>query len=530
MNSFESFSKNSGDDEIMAEPMEPIMNPTSDERASAMERIEEVYNNEAERGAEKTLIELYQERGAKVKESYYNQLDSNDSEPDQLPSEPEVTQNGEDEETETLRREVVEKLKSNRGSVKPKTMIAIAAATVIAGAILTTVIVDKVNNKAPEAPSQPPSRQEERITDGEHIGIYDGYGEKGMYLSKNKTSDYAFASAVEVAEVCDGDECEMIKYTANNQVESMASYMALFPEKLQPEGFKGLTIAETEAKLESLSVEEYEEVQKQFNNVIDRAFTRTENAKGRFANVYMDKKDAKGGWNYQNMEAVKCYTDENDKYTTLYWTEDDNANSAEIGEMMVKITKDDNNEVTGVCIQPIVEVDNPVIKDIPEIPDKPTTPETTTTPTTTPPPETTTTPPPETTTTPPETTTKKPKDYDNMSRIDEQITNDIADDVNTDKIVITTNPGVSDSGKTDKPSSDVYTQPSTTQNNDSKGAETVTTTNPSNDYSGNRGGANPTSPNAVQDDDKAQSAADSRNDQAVTGGQALEDVLSDLGL
>ena len=79
-------------------------------------------------------------------------------------------------------------------------------------------------------------------------GIYDGYGEKGMYLSEHKTSPVAFANATEVAEVCDDDEVEMIKYTAHNQVESFADYLANLPEELQPDGFKGLSILETVAK------------------------------------------------------------------------------------------------------------------------------------------------------------------------------------------------------------------------------------------------------------------------------------------
>ena len=207
------------------------------------------------------------------------------------------------------------------------------------------------------------------------IGIKDGYGEKGMYLSKNKPSELAFGSAVEVAEECDGDECEMVKYTAENQVESMASYLAHLPEQLQPEGFKGLTIAEAEQKLESLSDEEYEKVQKEFNEAIDQAFTRRIKVEGQRANVLMDKKDASGNVNYGNMEAVQCETYENATMLQLFWTKDNNANSSEIGSMILKIIYDDEGNIIGGCIQPLDELDSQVLGGLPNKQDNPNNPE-----------------------------------------------------------------------------------------------------------------------------------------------------------
>ena len=215
-----------------------------------------------------------------------------------------------------------------------------------------------------------PKNQSESYEDAETVGIKDGYNEKGMYLSDNKPTELSFGSAVEVAEECDSDECEMIKYTADNQVESMASYLANMPEELQPEGFKGLTIAETETKLESLSDEEFEQVQKQFNDGIDQAFTRNVDVDGRYANVLMDKKDGSGDVDHENMEAVKCETDEHATMRQLFWTDDGTANGKEIGSLTVKIIVDEAGNIIGGCIQPLNELDSPVITGLHEKQDK----------------------------------------------------------------------------------------------------------------------------------------------------------------
>lgn len=127
------------------------------------------------------------------------------------------------------------------------------------------------------------------------------------------------------------------------------------------------------------------------------------------------------------------------------------------------------------------------------------------------------------------TTTKQPKDPGNLSRIDEQINSDIANDVGTDRINISTTPSVKSEDVTPALAPEAYTtRATTTQNIDSR--ETVTTTNQANNYSENRGPANPTSPNAVQENQEAQSAADNRGDKTVVGGSELNDVLADLGI
>ena len=209
--------------------------------------------------------------------------------------------------------------------------------------------------------------------EAEKIGIKDGYGEKGMWLSENKSGPYAFADATEVAEVCDNDECEMIKYTAREESEAFADYLAHLPESMQPEGFKGLTILETESKLESLSDEDYETLQTQFEGTMDKAFTRTVTVNGKQRNAYMRLKDESGSVTHGNMELVSCVTDENNlEVTQFYWTD---ADGNEIGSMNIKMQPvyDDNGNITSykLCMQAISSIDSPVYEGLNEINEPP---------------------------------------------------------------------------------------------------------------------------------------------------------------
>ena len=167
-------------------------------------------------------------------------------------------------------------------------------------------------------------------------GIYDGYGEKGMYLSEHKTSAVAFADAGEVSEVCNDDEVDMILYTAHNQVESFADYLANLPQELQPDGFKGLSITETEAKLESLSPEDFTALEGTFATIMNNALTRRVTLNGRYDNAYMRVKNPGQDIVHENMELVRCTTNENNlEVTQFYWTD---ASGREIGNMTVKMT------------------------------------------------------------------------------------------------------------------------------------------------------------------------------------------------
>ena len=237
-------------------------------------------------------------------------------------------------------------------------------------------------------------------------GIYDGYGEKGMYLSEHKTSSVAFANATEVAEVCNADEVDMILYTAHNQVESFADYLANLPEELQPDGFKGLNLTQTEAKLESLSPEEFTALEGTFATIMDNALTRRVTLNGRYDNAYMRVKNPGQDIVHENMELVRCTTNENNlEVTQFYWTD---ASGREIGTMTVKMTpiRDEKGVISSFkgCEQVVnPEGSSTIYTGMPEIPD-PDTP-------TPPGPDTPTPPGPDTPTPPgPDTPDLTPKD------------------------------------------------------------------------------------------------------------------------
>ena len=136
--------------------------------------------------------------------------------------------------------------------------------------------------------------------------VRDGYDKKGMYSSTNKSGAYDFASASEVSEVCHGDKTEMVKYTAGNQIESLADYVAHLPEDLQPEGFKGLSILDTEHKLESLSDAEYQSVLDQFNKAMDKSKAEAITLSGDYHNAYMYK-DANALALHDNIQLVEWH-------------------------------------------------------------------------------------------------------------------------------------------------------------------------------------------------------------------------------
>ncbi|MBR3115841.1 hypothetical protein IKF30_01280 [Candidatus Saccharibacteria bacterium] len=239
-------------------------------------------------------------------------------------------------------------------------------ATALIGGLTAIMIAGGIKNKSKTTqPESTPISQDKEIKDPSDFyssnfenqesqkGIQDAYDKKGMWLSGTKSSEYAFASASEVAEVCDNDECEMIKYTAHNQVESFADYLANLPEQLQPEGFKGLSIIETEQKLESLSDEEYDNIRNQFDETIDNAFTRRTKLDGQYSNAYMRLRDGASGVTHDNMELVECTTNENNlEVTQFYWTDQD---GNEIGSMTVKIIHNEDGTIEG-CEQVVNKV------------------------------------------------------------------------------------------------------------------------------------------------------------------------------
>ncbi len=284
---------------------------------------------------------------------------------------------------EAKRAAVAEKAKRNSRFKRMLVMLLIALGLVAATAGITTSIVKNVSGTDGQQQEEfVPTGEESNDQTGEEAeaekGIYDGYGEKGMWLSEGKAGPYNFANASEVAEVCENDECEMIKYTAHNQVESFADYLANLPEELQPDGFKGLSIIDTEAKLESLSPEEYEDVLAHFNGVMDEAFTRRVKINGTQNNAYMSRKNYGAPVVHGNMQLVKCVTNEHDlEVVEFYWQTKDGGQ--EIGSMRVKLIPvyDADGDIVGYegCEQVVTPTgeNEKVYDDLPEVvPDDPT--------------------------------------------------------------------------------------------------------------------------------------------------------------
>jgi hypothetical protein len=172
-------------------------------------------------------------------------------------------------------------------------------------------------------------------------GIKDGYGERGMWLSQNKEHDYDYGDAKEVGEVCDHDEVEMLKYTADNQVESLADYMAEFPEELCPEGFYGLNPREIEKKLESLTPDEYEKVKAQAMHALDEAYTRATVTQRDYHHYGMLLGDENGAVVHENMQLVDRGIGPGVEVVEFYWIDKD---GKEIGSMLVNIRRTSANE------------------------------------------------------------------------------------------------------------------------------------------------------------------------------------------
>ena len=393
-------------------------------------------------------------------------------------------------------------------------------------------------------------------------GIYDGYGEKGMWLSKNKAGKYNFAAAKEVAEVCGDDECEMMKYAEHNQVGTFADHLANVPDAVKdkygiPASFKGISIVETENKLEGLSKEDFTELQSKFDKLIDDAMTSQVLINGKCDNAFMRLKDPSGPVTHQNMELVRCTTTERDTLATDFtWYNED---GSVIGSMTVKFTPD------GGCMQVINEVGSPVYKEMTTISPSENTP----TPPYIPPQET-----PSHQETPehkeeqqetedeekkdksdiirhdeeqqeeeqqdeeqPNPEIIKPKDPENLARIDDNIRQDIENNIHTDQLNIEKIEEADPNNITEQPSSDDFqgTEATIIQNETSQGATPIDQNNISqeNDYSINRGGANAgnAAPNPVVEDNAAQEAADAAEipvSEAPTSRQDISDTMADL--
>lgn len=431
--------------------------------------------------------------------------------------------------------------------VKKVTPIVLTAAIALGGIVGATAIA---NQDKPQDNTEPPATEQISGTyssyddyssvgeQHEQHGIKDGYYEPGEFMSANKGTPYDFANAAEVADAIGvQDECDVMKEVAHNQVESLADQLACIPDTVKAkygvssDFLGGISIKDTEAKIESLSEADYDKLIKQVDQIWDDAFTESVTLNGEYQNAFM-RTSATGDEKvtHNNTEVVACTTQENGTAATkFFWTIDDNANSTRMGDVTAKISRDANGHIAqgegmGQCTQIVTEVGTfsflyDGLTVVPSNPDHPGQP----TPT-----------PPGPTPTPPEEI--KSKDYENMERIDQNILDDIAEDVGTDEVRVTPNPGVSQDNLTEKPSPSDYegTEADTVQNTPSESAESVQDqVSPENDHSQNQGGANADEYTPVQANEAAQEAADAAEipvNQAPTGGQELDNALNDLGI
>ena len=213
-------------------------------------------------------------------------------------------------------------------------------------------------------------------------GLRDGYGMKGMFLSAKKglKEAFDFAVASEVAEVYNNNEREMIKGTAENEVEPLSDYIANLSDAVKPAKFKGFGMLEVESKLESMSAEDYDAALKQFKEIMDKALTERVTISGDYQNAYMRLKDESKPATHDNMELVQCVThEENLEVVRFYWLSEDK--QTEIGSMLVKMTPvyDEEGNIISYkgCMQVLTKLgEKPeVYKDIPPIPPNPDNPD-----------------------------------------------------------------------------------------------------------------------------------------------------------
>ena len=195
-----------------------------------------------------------------------------------------------------------------------------------------------------------------------HHGIKDGYYETGEFMSANKATPYDFANAAEVASVVGQDECDVMKEVDRNQVESLADHLANIPDAVKAkygvsQEFMGLSILDTEAKLQSLSDEDYDKLIKQVDQIWDAAFTESVTLNGEYQNAYMRLIDPSQPATHDNVELVECTTYENGtQATNFFWTIDENGNSDRIGSAVFKISHDADGNIAVQCTQGVNQI------------------------------------------------------------------------------------------------------------------------------------------------------------------------------
>ena len=336
-------------------------------------------------------------------------------------------------------------------------------------------------------------------------GSFEQDDNPGCYEADGKVSPDAVANPNQVFEMMGVDPANATADDYGKAFEYIA-YSMKYPAAYIAvtngfDGFKGLSTTEAEKKIASMSKEEKQNFQNTLKDTFNRTTYSLENASGVYRN-YGISGEGSGRHSYfvetnldNTMLLAAKTVDADGGYTISY----SKANCDNPVDFIVRYDSAGNYEVEIVNTTETPS-ENPTPSETPE--------------------------------TPPETI--KPKDSENLQRIDRDILDQVAEEIQTGQVKVTPNPGVSENDLTDAPADDAYegTSPTIVQNNPSQNATPVEEDiSDENEYTENRGGANMGEYSPVQENPDADAAANNRNDTAsnATGGD-IGDALANDGV
>lgn len=336
-------------------------------------------------------------------------------------------------------------------------------------------------------------------------GSFEQDDNPGCYEADGKVSPDAVANPNQVFEMMGVDPANATADDYGKAFEYIA-YSMKYPAAYIAvtngfDGFKGLSTTEAEKKIASMSKEEKQNFQNTLKDTFNRTTYSLENASGVYRN-YGISGEGSGRHSYfvetnldNTMLLAAKTVDADGGYTISY----SKANCDNPVDFIVRYDSAGNYEVEIVNTTETPS-ENPTPSETPE--------------------------------TPPETI--KPKDSENLQRIDRDILDQVAEEIQTGQVKVTPNPGVSENDLTDAPADDAYegTSPTIVQNNPSQNATPVEEDiSDENEYTENRGGANMGEYSPVQENPDADAAANNRNDTVsnATGGD-IGDALANDGV
>ena len=423
---------------------------------------------------------------------------------------------------ETDRTRLTERIKSS-----PKLKAALVAIAGVAATVIIALIISTGGGRGDDQSrrQEPPTVQVDdnttnnetnAETEAEHNSLtgyealdqrIDGsflqYDNPGCYNDENKVTTDSVGNPDAVFELIDVDPtnatAEQRGAVQEYLIGSMEEPAASWAIACGFEGFEGLNQAEAEERIHNMSDEEKAEFLEQIRDSFSRTEWHYETASGINHNQFMEgngPEDIHSGFVDSDLTGVRVLVGE----TTL-----------EDGSTIRTKFKEDcgNIEIMAVRVSPEGEATVVIIDVVVPPETEPASHEDETT--------------------PPEETVGK--DEENTIRIDSNIAEDIAENIGTGEVRVSQTPTVESQAPTIAPTPPSYegTSATTVQNPDSTQTGTVAPTNPANNYNEDRGGANSSEYAPVQENTAADQA-EIPIEQAPTGGQALEDILGDLGI